>query len=118
MTEEHTRNPAWWFGADCRAGCVDRAPNSGEAVHDLTAPAVTFPKQDLPASTSASVRFAVIDKGHSGVETWTLQGRDVGDTGGPTRPAALPAATSQSPSTAPRATGGSSRSSPATGPAT
>lgn len=70
-----------YFGpAGCRAGCVDRAPNSGEALHDLTAPAVTFPKQGLPASTTADIGFAVIDKGHSGLETWTLQGRDVGDT--------------------------------------
>jgi hypothetical protein len=64
----------------CRAGCVDRTPNSGEVLHDLTAPVATFPKQGLPASTAAAVRFAVIDKGHSGLDTWTLQGRNVGDT--------------------------------------
>jgi hypothetical protein len=64
----------------CRAGCVDRAPNSGQAIHDLTAPAVTFPQQALPASTTTAVQFAVIDKGHSGLATWTLQARNVGDT--------------------------------------
>jgi hypothetical protein len=70
-----------YFGpAGCRAGCVDRAPNSGEVLHDLTAPAVTFPKQGLPASTTTPIGFTVIDKGHSGLEGWTLQGRDVGDT--------------------------------------
>jgi hypothetical protein len=70
-----------YFGpAGCRAGCVDRAPNSGEVLHDLTAPALTFPKQGLPASTATAVQFGVIDKGHSGLDTWTLQGRDVGDT--------------------------------------
>jgi hypothetical protein len=69
-----------YFGpGGCRAGCVDRAPNSGQAVHDLTAPAVTFPKQALPAGTSTAVQFAVIDKGHSGLDTWTLQARNVGD---------------------------------------
>lgn len=70
-----------YFGpGGCRAGCVDRAPNSGEVLHDLTGPAVTFPKQGLPASTTTAVRFAVIDKGHSGLDSWTLQGRNVGDT--------------------------------------
>jgi len=69
-----------YFGPGCRAGCVDRAPNTGQAIHDLTAPAVTFPKQDLPASTTTAVHFAVIDKGHSGLAHWTLQARNVGDT--------------------------------------
>jgi hypothetical protein len=69
-----------YFGPGCRAACVDRAPDSGQAIHDLTAPAVTFPKQALPASTTTAVRFAVIDKGHSGLAGWTLQARDVGDT--------------------------------------
>ena len=69
-----------YFGPGCRAGCVDRAPDSGQAIHDLTAPAVTFPKQALPASTTTAVRFTVIDKGHSGLAGWTLQARNVGDT--------------------------------------
>jgi hypothetical protein len=69
-----------YFGSGCRAGCVDRAPNNGQAVHDLTAPTVTFPKQALPGWTSTAVHFAVIDKGHSGLATWTLQARDVGTT--------------------------------------
>jgi hypothetical protein len=64
----------------CRMGCVDRAPNSGQVLHDLTAPTMTFPQQGLPASTTAAVHFAVIDTGHSGLDTWTLQGRNVGDT--------------------------------------
>jgi hypothetical protein len=68
-----------YFGAGCRAGCVDRAPDSGQAIHDLTAPAVTFPKQGLPASTTTAVHFAVIDKGHSGLAGWTLQARNVGE---------------------------------------
>jgi hypothetical protein len=63
----------------CRTGCVDRAPNSGQALHDLAAPTLTFPTQGLPASTTTDVRFAVIDTGHSGLDTWTLQGRNVGD---------------------------------------
>jgi hypothetical protein len=69
-----------YFGPGCRAGCVDRAPDSGQAIHDLTAPALTFPKQALPASTTTAVQFAVIDKGHSGLAGWTLQARTVGDT--------------------------------------
>jgi hypothetical protein len=64
----------------CRTGCVDRAPNSGQVLHDITAPAVTFPKQGLPASTTAAVHFAVIDRGHSGLDSWTLQDRNVGET--------------------------------------
>ena len=69
-----------YFGPGCRAGCVYRAPNSGQAIHDLTAPTVTFPKQDVPAATTTAVHFAVIDKGHSGLAHWTLQARTVGDT--------------------------------------
>jgi hypothetical protein len=69
-----------YTGSGCPSGCVDRAPDSGQAIHDLTAPAVTFPKQALPASTTTAVHFGVIDKGHSGLATWTLQARNVGDT--------------------------------------
>jgi hypothetical protein len=76
----HWRLFSVYTGAGCSAGCVDRAPNSGQALHDLAAPTITFPTQGLPASTTASVQFAVIDKGHSGLATWTLQGRNAGDT--------------------------------------
>jgi hypothetical protein len=76
----HWRLFSVYFGAGCSAGCVDRAPNSGQALHDLAAPTVTFGKQGLPASTTAAVQFGVIDTGHSGLATWTLQGRKVGDT--------------------------------------
>ena len=76
----HWRLFSVYFGAGCSAGCVDRAPNSGQALHDLTAPTITFPKQGLPASTTTAVQFAVIDTGHSGLATWTLQGRNLGDT--------------------------------------
>ena len=76
----HWRLFSVYFGAGCAAGCVDRAPNSGQALHDLAAPTVTFGKQGLPASTTTAVQFAVIDTGHSGLATWTLQGRNVGDT--------------------------------------
>ena len=76
----HWRLFSVYYGAGCPAGCVDRAPNSGQALHDLAAPTVTFPRQGLPASTTAAVQFAVIDTGHSGLGSWTLQGRNVGDT--------------------------------------
>ena len=76
----HWRLFSVYFGAGCAAGCVDRAPNSGQALHDLAAPTITFPQQGLPASTTAAVGFAVIDTGHSGLATWTLQSRNVGDT--------------------------------------
>ena len=76
----HWRLFSVYFGAGCAAGCVDRAPNSGQALHDLAAPTITFPKQGLPASTTTAVGFGVIDTGHSGLATWTLQGRNVGDT--------------------------------------
>ena len=69
-----------YFGPGCRAACVDRAPNGGEVLHDLAAPALTFPKPGLPASTTTAIHFGVIDKGHSGLQTWTLQGRDAGAT--------------------------------------
>ncbi len=64
----------------CRAGCVDRAPNSGQVLHDITAPTVSFPAQGLPASTTTAVHFAVSDRGHSSLNRWTLQGRNAGDT--------------------------------------
>jgi len=76
----HWRLFSVYFGAGCAAGCVDRAPNSGQALHDLAAPTITFPKQGLPASTTTAVQFGVIDTGHSGLATWTLQGRNLGDT--------------------------------------
>jgi hypothetical protein len=76
----HWRLFSVYFGPGCQAGCVDRAPNSGQALHDLSAPTVTFPKQGLPASTTTAVQFAVIDTGHSGLDAWSLQGRNVGDT--------------------------------------
>jgi hypothetical protein len=76
----HWRLFSVYFGAGCAAGCVDRAPNTGQALHDLAAPTITFPTQGLPASTTTAVQFGVIDTGHSGLATWTLQGRNVGDT--------------------------------------
>jgi hypothetical protein len=77
----HWRMFSVYFGpGGCRAGCVDRAPNSGQVLHDLVGPTVTFPEQGLPASTAAAIHFAVIDKGHSGLDSWTLQSRNVGDT--------------------------------------
>ena len=64
----------------CRTGCLDRAPNSGQVLHDITAPTLSFPAPGAPASTTTAIHFAVTDRGHSGLDSWTLQGRNVGET--------------------------------------
>jgi hypothetical protein len=63
----------------CRAGCVDRAPNRGVLVHDLTAPSVSFPAvAGVPASTATALAFSVADTGKSGLGGWVLERRVAG----------------------------------------
>src|SRR6185312_13048901 len=91
----HWRLFSVYFGAGCAAGCVDRAPNSGQALHDLAAPTITFPKQGLrprrrrPSSSVSSTRATPAWRpGRSRAATSATRP-------GPTSPAAPAAATSR-----------------------
>jgi hypothetical protein len=64
----------------CRSGCVDRAPNHGTSLHDITAPTVTFPPLAMPASTTTSIPFTVTDRGGSHTRRWSVEQRLAGDT--------------------------------------
>jgi hypothetical protein len=64
----------------CRAGCVDRAPNSGTSLHDITAPTVGFPPLAMPGSTTTSIPFTVTDRGGSHTRRWNVEQRLAGDT--------------------------------------
>lgn len=62
----------------CRDFCIDKAPNSGRVLHDITAPRITFPAPlVVPQSTTYSIGFAVSDAGGSGL-TWRVQHRPLG----------------------------------------
>jgi len=65
----------------CRSGCVDKAPNRGSALHDLTAPAGSLPAPPAPASTTVDVHFSVTDAGGSRLGIWSLQADDGGPKG-------------------------------------
>ena len=78
----------------CSRGCIDKAPNVGRVLHDITAPAIvltSFPA--IPADIEYDVSFTVSDTGGAGLRSWQLQYRpfgtpswttvDSGTTGGP-----------------------------------
>ncbi len=78
----------------CSRGCIDKAPNVGRVLHDITAPAIvltSFPA--IPADIEYDVSFTVSDTGGAGLRSWQLQHRpfgtpswttvDSGTTGGP-----------------------------------
>jgi hypothetical protein len=78
----------------CSRGCIDKAPNFGRVLHDITAPAIvltSFPA--IPADIEYDVSFTVSDTGGAGLRSWQLQHRpfgtpswttvDSGTTGGP-----------------------------------
>ncbi|MGH3034811.1 MAG: hypothetical protein ACRDON_09720 [Gaiellaceae bacterium] len=63
----------------CSRVCIDRAPNFGRVLHDITAPAVgltSFPV--IPPDIDYDVSFQVSDKGGAGLRRWTLQHRELG----------------------------------------
>lgn len=64
----------------CRRGCVDRAPNgSRRLLHDLRAPAISFPQPQSPAATNPyELAFTVRDRGGSSLDFWRLQRRAAG----------------------------------------
>ncbi len=64
----------------CAAGCVDRAPNTGTSLHDITAPTVVFAPLAMPASTTTSIPFTVTDRGGSHTRRWNVEQRLAGDT--------------------------------------
>jgi len=69
---------SFFQGAGCARGCIDRAPNSGRVLHDLTAPKITFPTPTIPADVDYDVSFSLSDTGGSGVGSWRLQHRPLG----------------------------------------
>jgi hypothetical protein len=64
----------------CRRSCLDRAPNRGTVLHDITPPAISFNALGVPASTSATIPFSVSDRGGSRFKSWQLQERTFGQT--------------------------------------
>ena len=64
----------------CRAGCVDRAPNTGTSLHDITAPTVVFAPLTMPASTTTTIPFTVTDRGGAHTRKWSVEQRLAGDT--------------------------------------
>jgi hypothetical protein len=64
----------------CPRGCLDRAPNRGTVLHDITPPTVSFAGLGVPASTSATIPFSLADKGGSQIRSWRLQERPFGQT--------------------------------------
>jgi hypothetical protein len=65
---------------ECSDFCIDKAPNSGRVLHDITAPRIVFPSPRVPASTEYDVNFRVSDWGGSGLRSWRLQHRPFGGT--------------------------------------
>ncbi len=79
-------NPAGYFwravaffrGPGCGGGCTDRA---GRVLHDIRAPAVSFPQPTSPATTNPyNLDFTVGDSGESGLASWRLEHRLMGTT--------------------------------------
>ncbi len=63
----------------CSRGCIDKAPNFGRVLHDITAPAIvltSFPA--IPADIEYDVSFTVSDTGGAGLRSWQLQHRPFG----------------------------------------
>lgn len=57
----------------CSSFCIDRAPNHGRLLHDITAPAIaltSFPQ--VPADVTYNVSFRVTDTGGAGLRRWTF----------------------------------------------
>ena len=66
----------------CSDFCIDRAPNSGRVLHDITAPAIvltSFPA--VAADIEYDVTFRVSDAGGAGLRRWELQHRPFGSPG-------------------------------------
>jgi hypothetical protein len=63
----------------CSRFCIDRAPNFGRILHDITPPAIALTSFPLvPTNTTYDVSFQVSDTGGSGLRRWTLQHRPFG----------------------------------------
>jgi hypothetical protein len=66
----------------CSNFCIDKAPNRGRVLHDITAPAIrltSFPA--IPADIEYDVSFTVSDRGGAGLRRWQLQHRPFGTAG-------------------------------------
>jgi hypothetical protein len=64
----------------CPRGCLDRVPNRGTVLHDITPPSIAFDALGVPGSTSATIPFSVADNGGSHISAWRLQERRFGQT--------------------------------------
>lgn len=65
---------------NCSHGCLDRAPNRGTVLHDITPPSIAFGALGVPGATSATIPFSLADKGGSHIRSWRLQERTFGQT--------------------------------------
>ena len=68
----------------CSRACVDKAPNTGRVLHDVTPPTIvltSFPPLPLPlipTDVEYDVSFRVEDAGGAGLRLWQLQHRPFG----------------------------------------
>jgi hypothetical protein len=69
-------------GGACSEFCIDRAPNSGRVLHDVTAPRAFFfgSWTAVPPAPEYDVQFSVFESGGSGLASWSLEHRSFGDT--------------------------------------
>jgi hypothetical protein len=66
----------------CSNLCVDKAPNRGRVLHDITAPFATFfgSWTVVPPAPEYDLHFSVSDVGNSGLASWRLEHRSFGET--------------------------------------
>jgi hypothetical protein len=63
----------------CSNFCIDKAPNSGRVLHDITAPAIALTSFPVIApDVEYDVSFGVSDAGGAGLRRWQLQHRPFG----------------------------------------
>src|SRR5262245_5405425 len=66
----------------CKKGCLDAVPNGGPALFDFTAPSVDvrMPDPYVEPSTTFNLRVGIRDLGFSGLRSWRLELRTLGQT--------------------------------------
>jgi hypothetical protein len=69
-------------GGACSQFCIDRAPNRGRVLHDITAPRAFFfgSWSAVPPAPEYDVDFSVFESGGSGLASWRLEHRSFGET--------------------------------------
>jgi hypothetical protein len=63
----------------CAGGCLDVAPDRSLVLHDLMRPTILFPAPPAPTSTEYDIEFGVQDQGGSGLRSWRLERRTLGE---------------------------------------